>query len=145
MLRMMTSGLTRRLLSVLQLARLALVFTAIADGAASLLLLAELRPDVSGPLTVMRVITAALVSVGLYGFGMTLNDIIDRRRDEQLAAHRPLPSGRIGVTMAHVVCTTLLLLAVAGGTFYSLGRGSWMSLILVALTALLVVFYDLAG
>ena len=80
----MPSGLTQRLISVLQLARLALVFTAVADGVASLLLLTTLRPLDGGPLTAWRVVAAALMSVGLYGFGMTLNDIIDRRRDEQL-------------------------------------------------------------
>jgi 4-hydroxybenzoate polyprenyltransferase len=145
---MMTSGLTHRLLSVLQLARLALVFTAIADGAASLLLLSELRPDVSGPLTVMRFIAAALVSVGLYGFGMTLNDIIDRRRDEQLAAHRPLPSGRIGVGTAHLICAAFGLLALLSGIMlsqYQSGEARTMTLLLLIWTALLITFYDFAG
>ena len=145
---MMPAGLTQRLLSVLQLARLALVFTAIADAAASLLLLTELRADVSGPLTVMRLIAAALVSVGLYGFGMTLNDIIDRRRDEQLAAHRPLPSGRIGVGTAHLICALFGLVALLSGIMlsqYQSGEARTMTLLLLIWTALLITFYDFAG
>jgi hypothetical protein len=145
----MLGSISQRLLTLLQLTRMALVFTAIADGLCTLLLAARARAGTGGSLaahvSAAQVFWAMAVSVGLYGFGMSLNDIIDRRRDLQIAASRPLPSGRIGVTMAHVVCTVLLLFAVAGGTFYSLGRGSWMSLILVVWTALLVVFYDLAG
>jgi hypothetical protein len=148
MLTRMTSGLTERLLSVLQLARLALVFTAVADGVASLLLLTRLRPLDGGALTVGRVIAAALVSVGLYGFGMTLNDIIDRRRDEQLAAHRPLPSGRIGVGAAHLICAAFGLLALVAGVLlsqYQPSEARTMTLLLLIWTGLLIAFYDFAG
>ena len=54
-------------------------------------------------LRIEHVLVVALISIGLYGFGMSLNDLIDRRRDRQLAPHRPLPSGRIGVVTAPVV------------------------------------------
>ncbi len=144
----MLGSISQRLLTLLQLTRMALVFTAVADGMCTLLLATRLGPHgarttaLSAPQIFWA---AAAVSAGLYGFGMSLNDIIDRRRDQQLAATRPLPSGRIGLTTAHVVCGALLLLALAGGTFYSLGRGSWMSLILVVFTAMLIAFYDLAG
>jgi hypothetical protein len=133
---------------VLQLARLALVFTAVADGVASLLLLTSLRPLDGGALTVGRVTAAALVSVGLYGFGMTLNDIIDRRRDEQLAAHRPLPSGRIGVAAAHLVCAAFGLLALVSGVMlsqYQPSEARTMTLLLLIWTGLLIAFYDFAG
>jgi hypothetical protein len=77
---------------------------------------------------------------------MSLNDIIDRRRDSQLAAHRPLPSGRIGVVTAHVICVLLGLIALVGGALYSRWTGeSSMSLILVAWTGCLIALYDLAG
>jgi 4-hydroxybenzoate polyprenyltransferase len=152
----MLGSLSQRVLTLLQLTRMALVFTAIADGLCTLLLSARTHADRAGAASVEGFVTpaqafwAAAVSVGLYGFGMSLNDIIDRRRDAQIAATRPLPSGRIGVTTAHVVCGVLLALAIAGGVFYSLargplGRGSWMSLTLVLFVAGLVTFYDLAG
>jgi 4-hydroxybenzoate polyprenyltransferase len=88
----------------------------------------------------------AAVSVGLYGFGMSLNDIIDRRRDAQISPHRPLPSGRVGLAAAHVVCAALLAAAVLGAAYFSLlSRGQWMSVVLVVWTAMLIAFYDLAG
>jgi hypothetical protein len=86
-----------------------------------------------------------LISTGLYGFGMSLNDIIDRRRDRLLAAHRPLPSGRIRVSTAHLVCTLLITLALVAGAIYSRISGTWMSMILVLWTGALIIFYDLAA
>jgi 4-hydroxybenzoate polyprenyltransferase len=87
-----------------------------------------------------------LVSIGLYTFGMALNDLIDRRRDSQLAAHRPLPSGRLSVRGAHALCAGLATVAVAAGaTMAYLRPGEWQSLIAVGVTMLLIVFYDFAG
>jgi hypothetical protein len=143
--------ISQRVLTLLQLTRMALVFTAIADGLCTLLLSAHRQAERAGGgnlwahVSAGKVAGAVAVSVGLYGFGMSLNDIIDRKRDASVAATRPLPSGRIGLTTAHAVCAALLLIAMAGGTFYSVGRGSWMSLTLVVWTAALVSFYDLAG
>src|SRR5947207_5373001 len=113
--------LSQRLLPLLQLTRMALVFTAIADSQCELLLkLAAQQPGDPAanpwPLGEWRLTLAiAGVSVGLYGFGMSLNDIIDRRRDAQIAAARPLPSGRIGLVTAHVICFLLISLAIACG------------------------------
>jgi hypothetical protein len=142
--------LSGRLLSLLQLTRMALVFTAIADSACGLLLrwrAAGRGGDaMPGSIDWRQLLCIAAVSVGLYGFGMSLNDIIDHRRDRQLAAHRPLPSGRMGVVGAHVVCILLALLALAAAIYYSqqIPRG-WMSLVLVIGTFGLIGFYDFAG
>jgi 4-hydroxybenzoate polyprenyltransferase len=152
--------LSRRLLPVLQLTRMALVFTAIADGFCAILLLTRVRSrethlPVNELLSWPSLGAMAVVSVGLYGFGMSLNDIIDRRRDQQIAAHRPLPSGRIGLFTAHAICAVLLAAALAGAWYYSWVNGEqsgnvglagqWMSLLLVVWTAILIVFYDFAG
>jgi hypothetical protein len=141
-----------RLLSVLQLTRMALVFTAIADSACSLLLLAGARLEPGERLITFlpfpRLAAAAAVSIGLYGFGMSLNDIIDRRRDRQLAADRPLPSGRIGIITAHFVCVFLGVVALAAGAFlarYQAGEARTMTLLLLVWTGLLITFYDFAG
>lgn len=142
--------LSGRLLSLLQLTRMALVFTAIADSGCGLLLRVRASghagDTVLSALDWRQVLCIAAISVGLYGFGMSLNDIIDHRRDRQLAAHRPLPSGRVGMAGAHVVCILLAALALAAAIYYMLivPRG-WMSLILVIGTALLIGFYDFAG
>ena len=101
----MLTGLSRRLLTLLQLTRMALVFTAIADTQAALLLATTAPhagkwgvslPQLASLLHPWRMLTVAIISVGLYGFGMSLNDIIDRRRDRQISPGRPLPSGRVG-------------------------------------------------
>src|SRR5207244_2069274 len=93
-----------------------------------------------------RMIAIAAISVGLYAFGMSLNDIIDHRRDQQIASHRPIPSGRIGMLMAHVTSTGFGLIAVVAGIAFSCtGDGDPMSLILVVFTGMLITFYDFAG
>ena len=146
-------SLARRLLPVLQLTRMALVFTAIADSAAELLLRARWESRATGAqhpwyhfVSAAEVLAIATMSIGLYGFGMSLNDIIDRRRDQQLAAHRPIPSGRIGVAAAHVICLMLALMALAGGAWYAILPGNeWKSFFLVLWTVLLILFYDSAG
>ena len=146
----MSGVFSTRLFPVLQLTRMALVFTAISNSLCTLILAwASARvggPDVTQRLFWREVVLVTLISTGLYGFGMSLNDIIDRRRDRLLAAHRPLPSGRIGVNTAHLICAFLILLALVAGTLYSTLAGPmWMSLVLVCWTAALIVFYDLAA
>jgi len=141
---------SNRLLSVLQLTRMALAFTAMADGWCSLLLLTRQQVG-QGPVTLEQVGPTTLllmggVSVGLYGFGMSLNDLIDRRRDAAIAAHRPLPSGRISPGSAQLLCMLLLGLAIVCGAVYSQRAPiGWLSLVLVIFTSMLIVFYDLAG
>ena len=142
--------LSKRLLGILQLTRMALVFTAIADSFASLILLAKSRhggnpadPDMI--LTPSRYLAVAAMSVGLYGFGMSLNDIIDRRRDRQIAAHRPLPSGRVGVITAHIICSLLMLMALAAAAYYWWVGGDWRSFVYLVVALSLIWFYDVAG
>ena len=142
--------LPQKLLPILQLTRMALVFTALADSACALLLWAALsHPAGSGIvrwLNPVQVISLMATSIGLYGYGMSLNDIIDRRRDQRLAAHRPLPSGRIGPVTATVVCVLLGVIAVTGGIVYSLnGPEGMISLLIVVFTMALIVFYDFAA
>ncbi len=142
--------IAQRLLPVLQLTRMALVFTAIADTAAALLLWARWRvgPGVSVMHAIdwPHVIALGITSSALYGFGMSLNDIIDRRRDEQVAAYRPLPSGRIGVATAHVICAALALIALAAGTYFAAtSPAGWRSLLLLIGTGAMITFYDYAG
>ena len=142
--------LSRRLLTLFQLTRIALVFTAISNAAAEVLLRAARHG--AGPERLLDALSpwslAAMtaVSVGLYGFGMSLNDIIDRRRDSRVAAHRPLPSGRIRPATAHVVCAALAGLAIWGGYGYARwAHTGWPSLVLLGLTLGLIGFYDYAG
>ncbi|MBC7783667.1 MAG: UbiA family prenyltransferase [Burkholderiales bacterium] len=135
--------LSQRLLTLLQFTRLALVFTAISNGWAAMLLQAKAT---AAPLEPAYCVAMTIVSIGLYTFGMTLNDLIDRRRDRQIASHRPLPSGRISVRTAHGICVLLGLFAVGGGVWMAmLHRGQWISLIVLLWTMGLIAFYDFAG
>ncbi len=140
------NSLTRRLLPALQLTRMALVFTALADSACAMLLTAAKQAGNESlwlQLTFRQCLSLMMISVGLYGFGMSLNDIIDRRRDQHISPNRPIPSGRIGVRTAHVVCTLLILMALFGGeTYANVVPGSSLSLVLVFFTAALITFYD---
>jgi 4-hydroxybenzoate polyprenyltransferase len=142
----MPAGLSQRLLTLLQLTRMALVFTAISNALAGLLLRSVAPIPTPELLDGPHVAWLILVAVGLYGFGMSLNDIIDRRRDSQFAPGRPLPSGRIGVVSAHVVCVSLASLALlAGWRFSLLSPGGPRTLAVVAWCVALIIFYDVAG
>lgn len=132
-----------RLLTLLQFTRIALVFTAIADGWTAILLQAR-ATTTPIPLTYVTAMTVA--SAALYTFGMSLNDLIDRRRDSQLAPGRPLPSGRMSVRAAQIVCAGLAFLALAAGACISLvGPAHALSIALLLATLLLIIFYDFTG
>ncbi len=136
-------SLPHRLLALLQLTRMALVFTAISNGWASMLIHAHITET---PLTISYAVAMTLVSIGLYTFGMALNDLIDRRRDSQIAPTRPLPSGRMSVTAAHILCVLLACIAIGAGAWMSSQQaGSWISLLITAWTLVLIMFYDFAG
>ena len=143
----MLGRVSQRLLTLLQLTRMALVFTAVSNGLAALALRDELAQGFEA--TRRDALATVAVAAGLYGFGMALNDVIDRRRDRQIAAGRPIPSGRIGVAWAVVVAAALLGVAVAGGWhFHERGPGGpagTASLLLVLVTAGLIALYDAAG
>lgn len=129
---------------------MALVFTAISNSLCTYMLAVRQSAGETGSvlatLNEWEMLCVALVSLGLYGFGMSLNDIIDRRRDQQLAAHRPLPSGKIGLLTAHVICFGLGLLALAAGVGYALlSEPGWRSIVILLWTGFLITFYDFAG
>ncbi len=146
----MLIGFSQRLLALLQFTRMALVFTAVSNSLTGYLLnrqfaVASGQSPVAGWRAIdMLLIT--LISVGLYGFGMTLNDIIDRRRDSMLAAHRPIPSGRLRLPTAHLICAIMGLLAVVcAGLYARVGSGDWENWAMVMWVGALIAFYDAAG
>jgi len=147
-----------RLLALLQLTRAALAFTAIADAWTVLLLR---RPGTESLpiswLIIIKMLATALVSFGLYGFGMVLNDLLDARRDRIFAPRRPIPSGRIKPRGAFVIALVLLMAAFFAAAFLTLLH-VWdrdpmrnpirlrdivpYSFFLALATAGLIVFYD---
>lgn len=136
----------QRLLAILQLTRAALAFTAVADAWAFLLLRAPGAPRPSH--LVARLLLAAFVAVCLYGFGMSLNDLLDARRDRVFARWRPIPSGRLSPRAAIVIALSLLLGAMFGaGVLEAVIARSFVPLspLVVFAAAALIVFYNATG
>ena len=129
---------------------MALVFTAISDSLCAVMIWAQWRAmdgkPISDYLNPPHAAAVAVMSLGLYGFGMSLSDINDRRRDAQMASHRPIPSGRIGVVAAHIVCAIFGLAALIAGIYVThFTEAGALSFILLIWTGLLITFYDFAG
>ncbi len=145
----MLGRVSKQLLTLLQLTRMALVFTALSNAFAALALRSLYTKQSVWPDVDLLVATVA-VAVGLYGYGMALNDIMDRRRDRHLAHGRPLPSGRIGVGGASVVAGLMLGVALGGGWIFVQQADpgdvfGWTSLLLVVITAGFITAYDMLG
>lgn len=136
----------KRLLVLLQFTRFALAFTAVADAWAFMLL----RPDgapAPGHL-VARLLLTALVAGSVYAFGMTLNDVLDARRDRIFARWRPIPSGRLSPRAGIVIAFSMLLTAVFGAAMLgAVIAHSYVpfSLFVVFVAAVLIVFYNATG
>ncbi len=94
----------------LKLFRFPLVFTAIADSATGHVIGQTLgRP---GAYTLPALGKLAAMSAGLYLFGMALNDLADRRKDEKQAPTKVLPSGRVSVRGAWMASLGVLALSI---------------------------------
>jgi len=144
----MAGLISRRVFPFLQLTRIALVFTAISNSLCTLFLWTYRRTGnpVIAHVSARECFAIIFMSTGLYGFGMSLNDIIDRRRDESISPNRPLPSGRIGVATAHIVCAFLIAMAIVADALYvQLSAQGWISMVLLLFTGALIVFYDYAA
>jgi len=145
-------AISAKVLTVLQFTRAALVFTAVADVLAAVLLTTTL-PRAGGVagwggVNAAVLVFAVAMSCCLYGFGMALNDLVDRRRDALLAATRPLPSGRLGLTTAHWIVAVLGVMSlVFAGALAGVqgGRTGTGSFVLAVMTLGLINFYNLAG
>ena len=110
---------------MLNLTRAALAFTAIADAWTIVLLRppSDPQPAVGTPgfwLVILQMLVMAVVSFGLYGFGVALNDLLDARRDRIFAPRRPIPSGHIKPRGALVVALVLLMGALLATAFLTL-------------------------
>ncbi len=135
----------RSILAVLQIMRVALALTAVADVWTLMLLNIPGQPAVKDPIT--QFVLAALASFFLYTFGMTLNDLLDSRRDRLFAPWRPIPSGRLGVPAVIVLSLVLMLLGLFSATLLS-----WfepinfpVALMLAMTVSLMIVFYNATG
>ncbi|MHC4994329.1 MAG: hypothetical protein ACYTGQ_04665, partial [Planctomycetota bacterium] len=115
------TAIIQSILPALQVARIALVFTAISNIWMVILLSYALRRDYphftteavrSLPLGILLGCTA-LIAAGMYTFGMSLNDVLDARPARTFAPDRPIPSGRITTAGATGLALVSLLVAIA--------------------------------
>lgn len=143
---MKSKAITSKLLAIFQLTRAALIFTAVADSCTLVLL--RLPGEKTPPHLWLLLIMTGLASACLYAFGMSLNDLLDTRRDRLFAQWRPLPSGRLSQRSAMVIALLLLMLGLFFGAMVGVVRGEadvpW-SLLLCLVTALMIVFYNATG
>lgn len=138
-----------RVLSAIQLTRLTMAFGAVSDVWFVILLTkARRRPDGTDAADIaihdmplaLALFVGAIVAVGLFAYGASLNDVLDARHDSAFSPERPIPAGRIRVGQAIVMTVGALLVAVLGGH----ALGSW-ALQLTLLTALGILFFNAAG
>ena len=78
-----------------------------------------------------------IYALGLFMYGMALNDTLDLRRDRALHPERPLPSGRVTVDTAARLVALTLMLSVLGAT--TLGT---TAVLVGLLTAGAILFYN---
>ncbi len=135
----------RSILAVFQIMRVALALTAVADVWTLMFLKIPGYSAVRDP--VAEFALAALASFFLYTFGMTLNDLLDSRRDRLFAPWRPIPSGRLSVPAVIVLSLVLMLLGLFSATLLS-----WfeplhfpVALMLAMVISLMIVFYNATG
>ena len=118
------------LISCLQLIRAPAVFSAASNILAAQLIVTGGRPLWSDTLLLVA------ISACLYAGGMVLNDCFDIEQDRRLRPFRPLPSGRISLTVAWSLAIALL----ATGLILSALMGQTQFLIAVILTACIVAY-----
>lgn len=141
----MPDGFSKRLFSLLQLTRMALVFTALSN------ILTEYLLQNRDSWSFYPIGLLILISISLYGLGVSLNDIIDRRKDAAIAAWRPIPSGAIRLRAAHILCISLALCALFFGFLFAkssssstlLSRAGFESWSLILAVLFLILFYNL--
>ncbi len=133
-----------RLLGALQLVRLSLAVGAVGDLWLAVLLSRADPAFAALPVCRMPLIqalaVAAVVAVGLYAFGASLNDLMDIRHDRAFSPDRPLPAGRIRSGHAVVVTVSSLMVAVIAANFF--GQAALLTMVVVAAA---ILFLNAAG
>lgn len=79
---------------------------------------------------------AALAAVGLFAYGVCMNDLLDARRDRAMRPDRPMPSGKVSASTAVTVVAVTLITAVLGAAPF----GTEATVLTLALAALIILF-----
>lgn len=132
------------MITAIQLTRLTMAFGAVSDVWFVILLTrADSRyvmVDVYQMSLLPALIAGAVVAIGLFAYGASLNDVLDVRHDSAFSPDRPIPAGRIRVGQAVVVTIGSLIVAVLGAN----AMGPW-ALRIALLIAAGILLYNAAG
>ncbi|MDX1682204.1 MAG: hypothetical protein R3336_03695 [Phycisphaeraceae bacterium] len=90
--------------------------------------------------SITALLAAVIAGLGLHGFGMVFNDLIDLRRDRQLRPDRPVAAGRVRASTAAMAGTASLVIGLLAAAW--LGLGAMVAAVLIAGGLL---FYNAAG
>lgn len=132
------------LVAYLKLFRFPLVFTAIADSWAGYFVSYLLASQHGEPwaFQVSRLGNLALISGGLYLFGMSLNDIADQKKDKESAPNKVIPSGRVSPRGAVIASSMMLGLSILG-VFTAPVQSQIRIQVVWGLALLAILLYDL--
>ncbi len=125
-------------LAYAQLLRLPNVFTALADIGLAWVAAAVVGSRPGWPVLLLL----AAASGCLYLAGMVWNDIFDMEQDRRERPFRPLPSGRVRLQNAAWLGANLLLLGIAFAGAAAWEAGSWNTILLAVVLALMILVYD---
>lgn len=131
----------QRLAPVLHLTRVTTAFAVVANTWFVVLWTRTSEPE--GPLTAglaerplwLLLGGGALLALGLFAFGASLNDILDLRRDRALRPERPLASGRISLEAAVALVVYTTIASVLGATVFGTEAVLLTLLLLAAIMA----------
>jgi 4-hydroxybenzoate polyprenyltransferase len=135
-----------RFLTAIQLTRLTMAFGAVSDAWFVVLASRAIDHRHGNPPNVLELplavalLLSAIVAVGLFAYGASLNDVLDVRHDAAFSPQRPIPAGRIRLGQAIVVAIGALLISILSAQF--LGG---LSLYLTLVVAIGILFYNAAG
>ncbi len=131
-------------MTAIQLTRLTMGFGAVADIWFVILLTQGRGEYVYVPVHSMdlsfALVAGAIVAIGLFAYGASLNDVLDARHDSTFSPDRPIPAGRIKLGQAVVVTIGSLIVAVLAAAVL----GTW-ALRITLLTSAGILFYNAAG
>src|SRR5688572_10407146 len=106
----------KKAMAYIRLTRPANIVTAVADilavFAVSGAAMALFSPEIGIPVLPWTLFWLCLATIGLYGGGVAFNDVFDADLDRVERPERPIPSGKVSVTNAAIMASSLLLLGV---------------------------------
>lgn len=74
-------------------------------------------------------LAGALAAVGLFAYGVCMNDLLDARRDRATRPERPMPSGQVSVSTAVTIVAITLIVAVLGAAPFGI-EATFLTLVL---------------